>query len=72
MSVLTDKLSVAFAVDALVLADTHKDEVLMQAVKDFVSDHDEVVRSMQFKELEKKNPTLAIYLLREMYLKRKK
>lgn len=71
VSVLIEKLSVANVCEALLLADTHQDEVLMQAVKDFVFDHDEVVCSVQWTELEKKNPPLAVQFFRDMYLKKK-
>lgn len=72
VSVLMEKLSVSNACDALVLADTYQEEHLMQAAKDLVFYRDEVINSAQWKEMEKKNPQLAIRFLRKMYFKKKK
>lgn len=65
-------LSVDNACDALVLADSHQDEDLMQAVEDFVSRHEAVLVSAQWKELEKKNSSLTTQFFRKMYFKKKK
>ncbi|KAG8172797.1 hypothetical protein JTE90_018589 [Oedothorax gibbosus] len=70
--ILKGGLTVDNVCDALVLADTHSDEQLMKNVADFIYDHQEVVSSPKFEQLEDINLRLTSKVTKELFLKRGK
>ncbi|KAG8193870.1 hypothetical protein JTE90_011430 [Oedothorax gibbosus] len=67
--ILKTGLTVDNVCDALVLADTHSDEQLMKSVVDFIYDHQEVVSSPKFEQLEDIKPRLTSKVTKELFLK---